>query len=136
MYKRRIDEFGGGILKTILLLSMLFCHIVADFYLQGILAKMKQKSWWKENAPQSLYKYDYMIALIEHAFSWTFMIHVPIIIVYKEVVLLWFIVNVFIHAVVDNAKANRLSMSLVQDQFIHILQVVVLWLIYILVWRY
>lgn len=123
-------------MKTLLLLSMLFCHIVDDFYLQGILAKMKQKSWWKENAPQSLYKYDYMIALIEHAFSWTFMIHVPIIIVYKEVVLLWFIVNVFIHAVVDNAKANRLSMSLVQDQFIHILQVVVLWLIYILVWRY
>ena len=35
-------------------------HIVDDYYLQGILAKMKQKSWWKEVAPfeseQVLYK--------------------------------------------------------------------------------
>ena len=110
---------------------MLFCHIVDDYYLQGILAKLKQKSWWKENAPMHLYKNDYKMALIEHAFSWTFMIHLPIIIIYKNIVILWFIGNVFIHAVIDNVKANDLSINLIQDQIIHILQVVATWLIYI-----
>lgn len=118
-------------MKTILLLGMLFCHIVDDYYLQGILAKLKQKSWWKENAPMRLYKNDYKMALIEHAFSWTFMIHLPIIIIYKNVVILWFIGTVFIHAFIDNAKANDLSINLIQDQIIHILQVVATWLIYI-----
>lgn len=37
-------------LKTILLLTMLFCHIVDDYYLQGWLASAKQKSWWEKNA--------------------------------------------------------------------------------------
>lgn len=131
--RMRIDEFGGSILKIILLLSMLFCHIVDDYYLQGILAKMKQKSFWQENAPKPLYKNDYVMALIEHSFSWTFMIHIPIIIAYKEVDLVWFIGTVFIHAVVDNLKANDLSINLIQDQIIHILQVVATWLFYIFV---
>ena len=110
---------------------MLFCHIVDDYYLQGIFAMLKQKSWWKENAPMPLYKNDYKMALIEHAFSWTFMIHLPIIIIYKNVVILWFIATVFIHAVIDNVKANDLSINLIQDQIIHMLQVVATWLIYI-----
>ena len=50
-------------LKTILLLAMLFCHIVDDYYLQGWLASAKQKSWWKKNAPDKLYKNDYIMAL-------------------------------------------------------------------------
>ena len=61
-------------IKTVLLLVMLFCHIVDDYYLQGWLASAKQKSWWEENAPDKLYKNDYIMALCEHAFSWTFMI--------------------------------------------------------------
>ncbi len=49
--------------NVFVLLSMIFLHIVDDYYLQGILASMKQKSWWEENAPQRLYKYDYIVAL-------------------------------------------------------------------------
>ena len=30
-----------------LLLFMILAHIVDDFYLQGNLAKMKQKVWWR-----------------------------------------------------------------------------------------
>lgn len=29
-----------------LLLLMIFAHIIDDYYLQGILAHMKQKVWW------------------------------------------------------------------------------------------
>ena len=42
---------------------MLYCHILDDFCLQGILASLKQKSWWEENYPNKLYKYDYIISL-------------------------------------------------------------------------
>ena len=59
---------------------MLFCHIVDDYYLQGWLASAKQKKWWEQNASNPLYKNDYIMALVEHAFSWTFMVHVPIVI--------------------------------------------------------
>ena len=65
-------------LKTILLLTMLFCHIVDDYYLQGWLASAKQKLWWEKNVPDKLYKNDYIMALCEHAFSWTFMIMLPL----------------------------------------------------------
>ena len=41
-----------------ILFVMVFGHIVDDYYLQGILASMKQKSWWKENAPDKMYEKD------------------------------------------------------------------------------
>ena len=50
-------------MKTFLLISMLFCHIVDDYYLQGWLASAKQRKWWKQNAPDNLYKYDYIMAM-------------------------------------------------------------------------
>ena len=52
----------------LLLIGMLFFHIVDDYYLQGFLASAKQKSWWEKNNPNPLYKNDYIIALVEHAF--------------------------------------------------------------------
>ena len=48
--------------KVLVLFAMLFCHIVDDYYLQGILASMKQKSWWEANAPVPLYKNDYKMS--------------------------------------------------------------------------
>lgn len=33
--------------KILILFTMIFCHIVDDYYLQGWLASAKQKSWWK-----------------------------------------------------------------------------------------
>lgn len=29
-------------------LAMIFCHIVDDYYLQGTLANLKQKSFWEK----------------------------------------------------------------------------------------
>lgn len=87
-------------LKTILLLAMLFCHIVDDYYLQGWLASAKQKSWWKKNAPDKLYKNDYIMALCEHAFSWTFMIMlIPTIYTYFNPNELIYIRCMFLHFV-------------------------------------
>ena len=119
---------------------MLFCHIIDDYVLQGWLATGKQKDWWKTNAPEKLYRYDYIMALAEHAFSWTCAIYIPVLVyaylfqdfkaVYIYVIV--FILNWIIHAVTDHCKANLHKINLIQDQTIHIVQIIITWLIYIL----
>lgn len=126
-------------MKLLILIAMLFCHCIADYNLQGILASFKQKSWWKENAPDELYKYDWVIALLEHAFVWTCLVFTPIVI-YNIAAKQLFIFYVFlfvgqwlIHAYVDHMKANLHKINLIQDQIVHIVQIVLTWLVYILV---
>ena len=115
--------------KIFILLAMIFLHIIDDYKLQGILASMKQKKWWEEQREyKKLYKYDYIPALIEHSFSWTFMIMLPLLwqfnFVFNWLVYLIFFVNVGVHAFVDNLKANKKKINLVQDQMIHIFQLI------------
>ena len=117
-------------MKIFILLAIIFCHIVDDYYLQGILASMKQKSWWQKSESYSeKYRYDYVIALIEHAFSWTFMVMLPIFIVSKFQIdvfmCLVFLANWIIHTVVDDLKANKKKINLIQDQAIHLGQIFV-----------
>ena len=116
-------------MNLFIILSMIFCHIVDDYYLQGWLASAKQKKWWEENAPQKLYNHDYIMALIMHSMSWSFMIMLPIAISMSfNVSILFvivFILNAVIHALVDNLKANKLQISLITDQLIHLLQIFV-----------
>lgn len=116
--------------KVFVLLLMVFCHIVDDYYLQAIgpLASMKQRKWWKENYPQKLYKYDYLVALLMHSLSWTFMVMLPISFyqswnIGTQFVVL-FVTNTLLHAFVDNAKANWFSINLIVDQLLHIFQIV------------
>jgi len=123
-------------MRTILLYAMLFLHLVDDYYLQGILASMKQKSWWEKNAPDPLYKNDYKVALIEHAFSWTFMIMLPITVLMvinnNILVVPWsiaFIINWIIHGWVDHLKANVHNISLVTDQTTHVCQIIATWFV-------
>ena len=114
---------------------MIFCHIVDDYYLQGWLASAKQKKWWQENAPQKLYKYDYIVALIMHSMSWSFMIMLPIamsmLFNIPTMFLIVFICNAIIHGVVDNLKANKLKINLITDQSIHLLQIVITAVIFV-----
>lgn len=110
------------------LLLMIFLHIVDDYYLQGVLANMKQKQWWQDNAPASLYRYDYIVALMIHSMSWAFMIMLPIAIkmsfdVGGLFVGVW-IVNAIIHGVVDDLKANKHKINLIHDQSVHMAQIV------------
>lgn len=120
--------------KIIVLLFMVFCHIVDDYYLQGWLASAKQREWWKKNAPNEMYKYDYLVALFFHSFSWAFMMMLPLLIytilfggVYYP---LLFIGNIMIHFYVDNEKANKKKINLVQDQMFHMIQIFGTWLLW------
>ena len=113
--------------NTFIFLLMIFCHIVDDYYLQGWLASAKQKKYWEENAPDKMYKHDYIWALIMHSFSWTFMIMLPVAFLMKFNVNLDFVMifiwNVIIYAVTDDAKANRKKINLIQDQITHLMQI-------------
>lgn len=119
--------------ELFLLLSMIFAHIVDDYYLQGWLASAKQRKWWEQNAPDKLYRYDYIMALAMHSISWSFMIMLPIAFncgfnVDIRFVVVFFI-NVFIHGFTDNLKANWKMINLIHDQFIHLLQIVTTFII-------
>lgn len=119
-------------IKLLILLSMIFCHIVDDYYLQGWLASAKQRSWWEQNAPDKLYKHDYIAALFMHSFSWSFMIMlVPTlytVIFGGSWYPILFIGNVGLHMLVDDMKANKKKINLIQDQSIHMCQIIWSWL--------
>lgn len=122
--------------KFLILISMVFCHIVDDYYLQGWLASAKQKSWWDKNSPDKLYKHDYIAALFMHSFSWTFMMMlVPtiyIILFGGRYYPLVFVANLIIHMITDNLKANVKVINLWQDQLIHMIQIIGTFIIFII----
>ena len=115
--------------NVFIILCMIFCHVIADYNLQGWLASAKQKSYWEKNAPDEMYKHDYICALIMHSFSWTFMIMLPLMyaVGFKvdSFLLFLFVSNVLLHAITDDFKANKKILNLWQDQSIHMYQIVI-----------
>ena len=143
----------------VVLFFMVLMHIIEDFHLQGIMGNMKMKSWWaksfqkvyaKTDNPeqekwvkeyQKKTQFDYVSVLLLHGFEWSMFIHIPVLAVY------WFTQGVvfdstfmyvlcavifiqgLVHSVVDDRKANRLGISLVTDQSIHLIQILVSYLI-------
>lgn len=126
-----------------ILLWMIFNHVFDDYFLQGILATLKQKNYWIEECAKqgehfnhSIYKNDYKMALAMHSFSWTFMIMLPLIVIGVVLkldawfILSFFVINCITHYVVDDAKANHKTINLVQDQSIHIFQIIMTWVFF------
>lgn len=118
---------------------MIFCHIIDDYYLQGWLASAKQKSWWEKNAPDELYKNDYRMALFIHSFSWTFMIMIPLVaylllsgIGLKEWLISLYLLNIVVHYFVDDLKTNKKKINLIQDQLIHMIQIIATWITFLI----
>ena len=116
------------------LVFMILCHIIADYNLQGWLASAKQFEWWKkQDGYNDFYKNDYKMALFMHSLSWSIMIHLPIIVFYNFninfYILLSIISNCLLHYVIDDAKANWKLINLVQDQILHLIQILIYWAI-------
>ena len=140
--------------KLLVLMFMLFCHFVADYQVQGILANMKQKSWWIGSVPdlhKTKYKNDYKAALIAHSFEWSFIMMLPLFYevyygvygfeYYSVVTVVTYIAlligNTIAHYFVDNAKANKNSINLIEDQLLHLSQVIVTWVVFMsFTWRF
>ena len=122
--------------KSFIILWMLFNHVFDDYFLQGCLANLKQEEYWQKNIPENFYEFyrdDYLMALLMHSLSWSFMIMLPIAFVMSFnvdlVFVVFFFLNVIFHAVVDDMKANRKTINLVIDQSIHIFQVLFTYLL-------
>lgn len=123
-----------------ILLFMIFMHIIDDFRLQGIMASMKQRSWWEnQEGYNDKYRFDYIPALLCHAFSWSMMIHLPILVYFHfdmgdrwDLFIIVIIVQFLWHAFIDNMKANWKMINLVEDQGLHMLQIIISWFFFIL----
>lgn len=115
--------------KLFVIMFMLFCHVFDDYKLQaGVLNNLKQKTWWREQPEYNEhYRYDYIVGLIMHSISWSFMIMLPLAIYLSFNITLPFVIiflcNVLVHAVVDDLKANRKVINLVVDQAVHMIQI-------------
>jgi len=117
-------------MRIYLVFFVLLAHIIDDFVLQGILAKMKQKKWWEEQPSfESKYRFDFIPALIIHGMSWAIITALPVILLYGRVAApLLFVslpINATLHSVIDHAKANLKSINLCHDQFLHLIQLAV-----------
>lgn len=120
----------------ILLLLIIFLHVVADFNMQGVMADLKQKDFWKKYDKK--YQFDYVMPLIGHAFQWSFTIHLPVIIAavatQKDCLELYacmsIVFHTILHAWIDTLKANDHKTTLIQDQFYHMLQIILTWAVY------
>lgn len=119
--------------KIFVLLLMVYFHIIDDYCLQGILAKMKQKTWWSNQGYDGIYKYDYIWSLFMHSVSWSFSIMLPIFIFYHfyiaNLTLFMFVLNILCHMYVDDLKCNKMKINLITDQCIHLLQILITYMI-------
>ena len=108
----------------VILVLMLLGHLVADYTLQGWLADGKQESWWKKvcgGVIPDKYKNDYIAALVCHALYWSIFVCAPF---YASGNFLpAIILNTAVHAIADDLKANQKRINLVQDQLIHLAQI-------------
>lgn len=121
-----------------LLILTFLCHVLDDFVLQPIcLSKLKQKSWWVDQCKtkEQLEKYgnDYIVGLLIHGFSWSGTILLPYLFLVPapegNFLVGLFVGNGLLHALIDHLKANLHWLNLVEDQFIHLLQILLTWAI-------
>ena len=110
----------------LLCLVMTFLHIIADYLVQNnFMATYKQKKNWEEYIKENdTYKYDYIVVLLVHGFSWAFITFFPILIIHS----VWLfaiavIVHTLIHAWIDDKKCNKFKINLILDQLYHLNQI-------------
>ena len=124
--------------EILALLLMYALHIFADFHLQGILANLKQKDWWNKQLEtyspheKKFYSHDYLVGLIVHSFEWTFFFMIPVFFVESNIlyIVIAFVLNLTVHAIVDGLKCNLRIINLVHDQTPHTIQILITWIIF------
>ena len=119
-----------------ILILMILGHLIADYSLQGWLAQAKQKSYWEQYDKK--YQADYIPALMCHATMWGIMIFIPLVWFDIDYVSGWvwltLPINIAIHYVVDDLKANKKIINLWQDQLLHFIQILTTWLFWLFVY--
>lgn len=136
--------------KAFIFIAMVLLHILEDFHLQGILANMKQKSWWQSECVKlgityesSKYRRDYVVSLVIHALENSIFITLPLIIdglittlttnPNNSLFIGWvFIIfaNTVVHAIIDDFKCNSKGINLIVDQILHFIFIILFFSLY------
>lgn len=120
-----------------ILALMILAHLVADYTLQGCLADLKQKRWWEEKMMlvkdnrRRKYRNDYKAALACHSLYWSLIVCLPLIVYDGPIYAVASLLHGAIHYCIDDAKANRGWLNLVQDQLLHGLQILSVWIAWV-----
>lgn len=126
-------------MNIVILITMIYLHILDDFKLQGMLSDLKQKEFWEKNYPDKLYRYDYITSLFIHGLQWSISITIPIIVylyyhgelnVLSIDIFIAIMLNTLLHGYIDHLKANKHSISLLEDQLMHMMQIIIVWLLF------
>lgn len=126
-------------MEFLLLILMFYFHILDDYKLQGVLASMKQKSWWeKQDEYSSFYAKDFMMALFEHGMCWAISISMPLMFYELFInnlsrinyIFIVIVINMLCHIIIDDLKANKKKINLVTDQLLHFCQISLTWFFY------
>ena len=116
-----------------LYITILFFHIIADYNLQGILGQMKTVRFWKDLKEREskrqdgfkIHEKDWIMAMAEHSFMWSFIVHLPIMIFYTInpiTILSSICINTCFHFIIDSLKASTNTINLLIDQLFHMAQ--------------
>ena len=139
--------------KIFILFLMLLMHYIEDFHLQGCLANLKQKKWWQEQISNndmsshyalehSIYKNDYKMSLFAHSIENALLVMLPMIIdmlisefthCMQNTWILFTPSTILIcvsHYLIDDSKANKMKINLVQDQLYHLCVILLIFLCY------
>lgn len=122
-------------MDIVIFLAMIFAHIFADFKFQGdFMATYKQKKNWESyvcDKGGKKYENDYIVVLLVHSFSWAFITYLPLL--YYECYIYYALLVILqtpIHAYIDHLKCNLLKINLVTDQVLHLVQIVLPFILY------
>lgn len=121
-----------------MIVACLFMHVIGDYVLQTpFMLNAKQKAYWEEQFKKMQidgikYKYDYIVILAVHSIVWSACIMLPIVIYYwlqtwqfPTCCLPVFVMNVLWHGIIDDRKANQMTINLVEDQIFHMFQIAI-----------
>ena len=118
----------------LVLVLMILGHLIADYPLQGWLAQAKQKVYWQRPEIDRMYWHDWIPALICHATMWGIIIFAPTMFFSLESLNIFWValpLNIAVHFIIDDLKANRFVINLQQDQLAHLVQIVITWLCWV-----
>ena len=117
------------------ILKMLFMHCIGDYSLQGeFLSSAKRKSFWITNSNEKINYLEHYVILFIHAYIWSFCINIPLFhMLSPDRITISIITNCFIHMIIDNLKANRKAITLLTDQLLHLLQIVITYLLLVVI---
>ncbi len=112
---------------------MLLLHVVTEFVLQPVaLLRLKQKTYWEQPEHPNGGKDASAMAIAINTILWSVMIMLPLMYYSTEgdlILLLVFLVNMLVHAYIDEYTTNRHKLTFVTAQSLYLLQLTITFLI-------